>query len=165
MIHQIISPELYFEKNYKTDYRAMLELDEESKLVNGMLCSGTFLNIKKNQIEIKFYEEFFCCQYALNLLNQAIHTYFREDEFYWEKNSPPFLDMRMCSVHHGGIFVPRDLLRHVNIEKENLTLYIKYFIFTFLLSLNLQTIKPDSLLYYLKNDNDCIEINELISII
>jgi len=159
-----MNPELYFPKIYNEDLRSVLGLDEKSRLRGGMLCGATFIRIKKHEAKIKCYEDFFCCQYALNLINQGIHCYFREDEIFWNQKSYPFLDMRMCSVHHGGIGYPRDILRYVNIEKKKLARYIKYFLFEYLENLKLKTVKPENLLLHLKRDEDCKEINELINI-
>ena len=160
-----MKPEQYFPEIYKEDLRAILRLDDKSILRGGMLCGGTFIHIKKHEVNIKGYEEFFCCQYSLNLINQGIHCYFRSDEISWHRKSYPFLDMRMCSVHHGGIFFPKDILRHVKIRKEKLSEYIEYFLFNYLGGLKLETAKPDDLLFYLKKDEDCQEINELISVV
>ncbi len=159
-----MKPELYFPEIYNEDLKSVLRLDEKSNLRGGMLCGATFIEIKKHNVKIKYYEDFFCCQYGLNLINQGIHCYFREDEIYWLQRSHPFLDMRMCSVHHGGIGFPRDILRHVNIGKEKLAKYTKHFLFEYVANLKLKTVNPDNLLLHLKKDEDCREINELINI-
>jgi len=109
-----MKPETYFPKKYKEDLLSLSGEDRHSSL----LCSGVFDHIKENNIKLNSYEAFFSCQYAINLIAQGIHCYFRGDELDWEQKSTPFLDMRMCASHHGGIFLPRDILRYVNITNE-----------------------------------------------
>ena len=153
-----MKPEHYFPKLYKEDLLRLSGDDRHTSL----LCSGTFEHIREDNIKLNFFEAFFSCQYALNLIGQGIHCYYKDDEYNWMRKSVPFLDMRMCASHHGGIFVPKDILRYADIPHEMLAEYVNYFFFQYLPSLDLNIVTADALISCLRSDDDCGEINDLI---
>jgi hypothetical protein len=54
---------------------------------------------------------FLCALYYLNLINQGVHSYFRADHPRWTTLCEPFPDLRGCSVHHGGVSSPGEIIR------------------------------------------------------
>ncbi len=97
-----MNPQEYIEKHYK---------DDLERFDGGIMCGLTMSQFyKEKEIEKwPFLVHFLISQYELNLLNQLIYTYFREDHNIWITNSLPFIDCR-CHSCHGGVNHPLSIL-------------------------------------------------------
>ena len=156
-----MKPEIYIPKFYKKDLKMFLGIDLEP-VSNGMLCGGVLSSFLLRNVKLIGYEEFFCCQYILNLVNQGAHCYLGYKESMLIGSLMPFLDIRMCSVRHGGMFRPRDILRHVKIPNTVLSSFLKYYFYVYLPNNKFSENSLNSLISCLRKDVDCLEINRLL---
>ena len=130
----------YINHHYLHDLAVFLGFEPNSSGPSGMLCGAT---ISENLLEyrrLKFNDisAFFCCQYALNLLDYVIRKYFIVDHSDWLATVPPFADSTACSLFHGGVrdhvsmlaYLRRNVAAeglHFNISDDNLTEWLKFF--------------------------------------
>jgi len=96
-----MKPEKYFPYLYKFDLMSFMHRDCIPKR-NGMLCGAELNSTSSKKIIYVGYEEFFCCQYVLNLIHQGLFCYRSQDGNRLFEQAVPFLDLGMCSVRHGG---------------------------------------------------------------
>ena len=144
----------------------------------GMLCGMTMTHLfaPKNRMKFISPEDFLCCLYALNLINQGLHVYYPEIHDEWLSKCLPFIDNRGCSAAHGGwTSEPYSILRiakdpsniskakPVEIRHENLKGYIEYFMNdSFGDIFDTQSFNSQELIKKLKTDPSCYEINDFI---
>ena len=94
---------------------------------------------------------FYCCQYALNLINYGIKTYFVSEHRTWLAKSPPFADCTACDLFHGGVNSADSVLAYLRrnsaecervgliLTDESLNSYLSYF-FTYIEYLRSQNV-------------------------
>jgi len=164
----------YFQNAYFED---VAEFGGRKALVNGiagLICGANIDNLLAPE-RIKRYrdpERFLCVQYAMNLLDQAIWTYFRKSHPKWLVSCAPFFTSR-CSMCHGGIHSPESLLLYAAnpVTKEHVRLEIpasllqeveEFFIPAYIESLprmrrllDSELISGPAILQHILEDKDC----------
>ena len=156
-----MKPESYFPDLYIEDLKNYHGNDSEP-VSNGMLCAAVLGDFHARKVKLTGYEEFFCCQYVLNLIYQGAYCYCDSGEAGLTNPPIPFLDIGMCSMRHGGMLYPKDILRHVRLSKTMLADFVKYYFFEYLPNLKVNEDTINDLLSRLRNDPDCEEINQLL---
>jgi len=142
--------------------------------IAGLICGWTIDNLLAED-RVSGYtspDRFLCVQYAMNLLNQAIWSYFRTAHLRWINSCAPFLTSR-CAMAHGGIHSPESILKyaakpwareHVRIEISESLLdeTERFFIPAYVESLpgmrrvfHLGLISGNALLQHILADKDC----------
>ena len=98
----------------------------------------------------------------MNLIHQGAYCYRISCEAGFIYASIPFLDIGKCSMRHGGMFRPRDILRHVKVPQAMLSDFVKYYFYEYLPNLKFSEESIDDLISHLRKDSDCLEINQLL---
>lgn len=103
----------YLSRDYLDDLTAFLGSPPREYGIAGLICGRTIENLLTTDQIGKYAdpEHFLCVQYGMNLLNQAIWTYFRPAHWAWISSCAPFLTSR-CSSAHGGILYPGSILQY-----------------------------------------------------
>jgi len=161
ILNLIMKPESYFPDLYLEDLESYFGKDSEH-VSNGMLCGAVLSDFQSRNIKLIGYEEFFCCQYVLNLIHQGVYCYRDSGDACLLNTLIPFLDIGRCSMRHGGMVRPRDILRHVKVPQTMLSDFVKYYFYVYLPNLNVTEDDISNLLSHLRNDPDCEEINQLL---
>ncbi|MGQ0652374.1 MAG: hypothetical protein ACT4P4_08930 [Betaproteobacteria bacterium] len=113
--------------------------------------------------------------YLLNLLNQGIYSYFRNDHHRWLSTVEPFPDIRGCCHAHGGVgHVPGTLLTFasnpsyipgavpIRIPRELFAELADFLVFTYLPNTCMSAdLTPQRLIQRLIDDAECVELGAL----
>lgn len=155
-----MKPEEYFPDLYMEDLKRFLgeHINPED---GGMLCGAVLSAFNNGKVELLSYNDFFCCQYVFNLLNQGIHCYGHLIDNDLSRPQIPFLNVLLCDIAHGGMIRPKGILRHVRLSDELLKEYMCYFFYDYMTSLY-GSQKINALVGFLKNDQDCLEVNRYL---
>lgn len=154
-----MKPKTYLDQQYQLD----LELFEDVSNGDLDLCPLTlsnYLKVRRLQ-ECTSLDSFFAYQYCLNLVAQAVHSYFPSSFFM----AGDYLDVQGCYSHSfraGQTSRPVDLIhyledRGIKIPMEMLNEYTEYFV-TELMSKYLPEVSISDFSRILLSDNDCVEI-------
>jgi 5-methylcytosine-specific restriction endonuclease McrA len=156
----------YFSSRYLSDLEIFKEAANMTLLALCPLALGTHLRSEKFQ-EIEFPDSFFACQYCLNLIAQALHSYFPNSRL----SRIDYLDIQgCCHSFRGGKFSrPIDLTNYLNahgipISTEVLNKYTQHFI-TQVLPVYLPEISVKDFSERLLVDLDCVEIHPTLRVI
>lgn len=105
----------YIQQNYLSDLEIFLGSKPRAFGPSGMLCGTTISENLSEYRRLKFTEiaTFFCCQYALNLINCSIQRNFCVNYREWLSNTPPFADCTACDLMHGGVRSPLSVLEYL----------------------------------------------------
>lgn len=136
-----ITIENYLNHHYLSDLTLFLGFEPECFGVSGLLCGAT---IGENLREYRYRQftnisAFFCCQYALNLLDFGIRKYSIVNHCAWIESMPPFADSTACSMYHGGVNNHSSMLRYlrqvvvengldIRIDNDDLNRYLIFFL-------------------------------------
>jgi hypothetical protein len=103
----------YLRGDYMGDLTDFLDSPPREYGIAGLICGRTIESLLTPDQIGKYAdpERFLCVQYGMNLLNQAIWTYFRSAHWAWISSCAPFLTSR-CPSAHGGILYPESVLRY-----------------------------------------------------
>ncbi len=140
-IKDAVTIENYVNHHYLPDLALFLGFEPRKSGASGHLCGAT---ISESLLEYrfrKFYDisAFFCCQYALNLLDYGIRKHFIVDRRAWLAAVPPFADSTACSSYHGGVSNHSTMLaylrrtvaekdRDLRIDDNELNRYLIFFL-------------------------------------
>jgi hypothetical protein len=123
----------YFEQHYRTDFE---QFGADS------LCGANLAEIMRPDRRARFtgLAEFILCQFALNLLNQAIYTHLSQHRSAWRSFTAPFGNTLFCFSGHGmASHAPDSILRFaqspmtgslaapISFSREQLADYSRYF--------------------------------------
>jgi hypothetical protein len=99
-----IPPKKYFDSHYASDW---VTFDKDR------LCRRWLPGSLKPNASRKFdgIAEFIVCQFELNLLNQAIYTFFRDSHDAWRRFSAPCIDTRVFAAQGLENRLPDSILR------------------------------------------------------
>lgn len=165
-----MQPDLYYPKDYLTDIERYKEASNNEFYDLCPLVLGDQLKNKKHTGYVSI-KDFFTCQYCLNLISQAIHTYEIEHYESWQNNSEKYLNIQGCYAHSfgGGVSRPQDLIKflkeyNIDIDKEKLFEYTNYFI-NVVLSEVVPKLLSNNLIDNLLLAQDCIEIHPCLQTI
>jgi hypothetical protein len=169
----------YFPHHYRADLRFFSQSEVPRNGSFSVLCGWTLVHVFLPENTEKYADpaSFLCVLYELNLLNQAIYTYFPADHGRWLRSCEPFPDTRNCGWGHGGMsHDPGSILRFsenpfgiadarpLSISNEKLNEYTNYFFGEVLRSecerMTFWTLRPETLIERLMSDNDCPEFSK-----
>lgn len=100
-------------------------LKDQEGFQGGFICDmqlSQFSAVHDGDGSWPYLEHFLVCEYELNLLDEAIYTYFREDHAHWKDVSVKELKLDYC---HGPIAHPIDILARCEQEYPQLNLHNK----------------------------------------
>ena len=158
-----ITPETYFPQMFLEDQENYLEGQPS------FICGGMIIRLGENSDEYNSPEHFLVCLYELNLLDQAVYTYFGEDSDLWKSISPLKVD---CRNNCHGVYHPFDIIRctrqhleTVKITRDFLLRYDKFFykyVEDKCKEHHFAELNPSELLNRLKADEDNIRPMEMM---
>jgi len=172
-----VKPAAYFRQHYRSDlsvYSGTVVVPKHGPY--WMLCGMTLGNVFEPGRPELFASAagFLCTAYTLNLLNQGIYRYFRDDHLVWLATCPPFVDTRGCYSGHGGVtHTPNSIIRFAHdpsyipgampipLTKELLRKFGTFFIHDYLSEVRMRasfrTLTPTDLVNCLRSDASCPE--------
>lgn len=156
-----IKPKAYFESMYQNDLETFRDISNGSSLELCPLTLGNYLKDARMRNDVSL-ECFFASQYCLNLIAQAVHSYFPQSSF----RTLDYLNVQGCYSHSfrsGEYSRPIDLVLYlkkhrVNISMEMLNEYAEYFLGS-VLPEHLPEISVSKFTETLLTDFDCIEVH------
>jgi hypothetical protein len=165
-----MNPQDYFYMRYIEDLKLFFDLEAKENGPQGILCGMTLQPVIGPSRRYKCHNinEFILSLYCLNLINYKINKSFRGDFYAWCKNSIAFPNCQECTVYHGGIGGPEDIITYVtkskSISKSDLLnfdllltrAYLRFFLIDYIRDLESKFISTDStsLISALKKDKD-----------
>ncbi len=133
--------ESYINHYYLPDLALLLNSEPSKSGPSGMLCGATIgESLREHKCrEFNDISAFFCCQYALNLLDYGIRKHFIIDHRDWLASVPPFADSTACSLYHGGVSSHSSMLDYLRrdssersldlrIDNDQLSRYLTFFL-------------------------------------
>ena len=110
-----MNPKEYFSKIYIKDLKTFFGNEVRGNGPQGILCGLTLQGVigPDNRYKYRNINEFILSLYCLNLINHGIQTYFHYDYETWCKISTAFPDCQACTLYHGGISRPEDIITYV----------------------------------------------------
>ena len=156
-----MTPGEYYPDKYQRDLDVFRDVSNGSSLDLCPLTLGNYLKDARMRNDVSS-DCFFACQYCLNLIAQAVHSYFPQFSF----RSVDYLDVQGCYSHSfrsGEYSRPIDLISYLKsygiiISMEMLNEYTEYLIEE-LLPVHLPDVSIDDLSKALLADADCIEVH------
>ncbi len=149
------SPADYFPTGYLQDVKTIGYA--------GTLCSMVIQKIDKGKIELQDPQAYLSTAYSMLVIDQGLYTYCPDSHFRWVSQAPKIPNYSGCSMRHGGMILPRDILRFVKLQPDRQNSFLEYFFNVYLPIIGISTEDLIRLKEKLKQDKDCLEIKALLS--
>lgn len=133
--------ESYVNHHYLPDLALFLGFEPSKSGSSGHLCGMTISESMREYRYQQFHDisAFFCCQYALNLLDYGIRKHLIVNHRAWLASVPPFADSTACSSYHGGVSNHSSMLEYLRrtvaendrvlrIDDDELSHYLIFFL-------------------------------------
>ena len=163
---EAVTIEKYVNHHYLFDLALFLGFEPRKSGSSGHLCGMTISESLQEYRFRKFNDisAFYCCSYALNLLDYGIRKHFIVDRRTWLASVPPFADSTACSSYHGGVSNHSSMLEYLRrtaaekdrilrIDDSELCRYLIFFL------RHIDTVFPEEAEYRLPSQRLCNALN------
>jgi hypothetical protein len=146
-----MSPDDYFPDRYLADVDLIG--------TDGTICSATIGRILRGHVTLEDPDAYFCSAYVMLIIDQGLHSHSSDSHAIWKAQTTHIPNFRGCSMRHGGMMYPKDLMRFCTLPKDKLYATLDYFFQCYLPKIGISGNVIANFKVGLAADPDCPELH------